>query len=229
MNSINLKQVFANIAKKYEQVNHFITFGQDKRWRKTAALMAAKGGGDKWVDVCTGTGEMAVLLDKISPGSTQVYGIDFTKAMLVQARKKNSSVKFIKGSAEDLPFAQSEIDLITVSFAVRNLNLEPEKFKQTLSEFYRVLKKNGRLVLLETSIPDNMLIRKMFFFLAPKVAKVTGHLLTGEKEGYEYLGNSISEFYQGKDLNNILRKTGFSSAICKQLALGSVAIHIGTK
>ncbi|MGM0597943.1 MAG: ubiquinone/menaquinone biosynthesis methyltransferase [Myxococcota bacterium] len=229
MNYINLKQVFANIAKRYELVNHLISLGQDKKWRKIAASLAAKGGGDKWVDVCTGTGEMAILLDKISPGSTQVYGIDFTEAMLDQAIKKNSTVNFIKGRAENLPFDDGEIDLITVSFAVRNLNQEPEKLKKTLMEFYRVLKKNGRLVLLETSIPVNPFIRKVFFFIAPKIARATGHFLTGEKNGYEYLGDSISKFYPGKDLVNILRKTGFSNAGCKQLALGSVAIHMGIK
>lgn len=179
------------------------------------------------MDMCTGTGEMAVYLSHLAPEGTRIHGVDFSPAMMAVARKKPEAkhIAFIPADIRALPFADKSIDLITMSFATRNINLSIEALVHSFSELHRVLKPGGCFVNLETSQPPAKLIRNLFHLYVKLFVKQVGSQISGSQSGYAYLSKTIPRFYPADVLVGILRQAGFGEVTFQRLMLGVAAIH----
>lgn len=226
-NASSVKRIFLEVPRTYELVNHVLTLGLDIVWRRRAAKIAASANTGKWADICTGTGEMAVCLSRLAPEAAQIYGVDFSEPMLAEARKKPEAdrIEFIAADIKALPFPDDNFDLITMSFATRNINLSRDVLVESFSEFCRVLKPGGRFVNLETSQPSSRLIRKCFHTYVKLFVKAIGSRISGSNAAYAYLATTIPRFYPADELANILREAGFAKVTFQRYLFGAAAIH----
>jgi demethylmenaquinone methyltransferase/2-methoxy-6-polyprenyl-1,4-benzoquinol methylase len=224
-------KVFSEVAHLYEVVNHILTFGLDIPWRKRAAGVAASGGGTHWLEVCSGTGEMAVNLQKLAAPETQITVSDFSMSMASKATEKEELQKTTISLADSkqLPFPDNTFDLVVISFATRNITPTRERLMTFLREFRRVLKPGGRFVNLETSQPHLTPLRIAFRLYTKQVIKLVGRIISGSKTGYAYLAHTVSRFFNADDLSDILYESGFSKVNYKTMTFGAVAIHRAVK
>ncbi len=227
MISNGIQKIFAEVPETYERINHILTLGFDILWRRKIVKMASRQKGSRWLDVCTGTGETANYLHRHAGRKVQVYAADFSLPMLKKALKKPSgkSILFILGDAECLPFADNSFDLITLSFATRNINTNRAALIRSFREFHRVLKPGGWFINLETSQPQSRFIRKLFHLYIKIVVKPIGSRISGSKSGYAYLANTIPRFYSATELASVLKNSGFAAVRYKLLLFGIAAVH----
>jgi len=226
-----VQKIYAEVAETYEVINHILTFGLDILWRKKTAKMAARLGGTLWLDVCSGTGEMAQSLSKCASEEVQIFAVDFSASMLVKAKHKNhrSNLLFSIAEAGALPFPEGSFDLLTLSFATRNLNLRRDILEFYLKEFFRVLRPGGYFFNLETSQPSLGLIRQIFHSYIRLIVRPVGWFFSGSKAGYRYLSFTIPRFYNPEEFSSILRNTGFSRVVYQKFFWGVSALHVATK
>jgi demethylmenaquinone methyltransferase/2-methoxy-6-polyprenyl-1,4-benzoquinol methylase len=203
----------------------------DILWRRQAAAVAARAAGENWLDVCSGTGDMAANLSRLAPNGTTVFAADFSLPMLSRARAREDCgrVRFVLSDVKTLPFPDDTFDLVTIAFATRNINLSRKKLTATLQEFNRVLKPGGRFVNLETSQPSSRLLRSLFHLFVRLFVKSVGSLISGSKAGYAYLSTTIPRFYTAEELSGIMEQAGFRIDNVRRLSLGVAAIHQGVK
>ena len=239
---MDLRDVYRNIPPRYESTNHLLTFGLDMIWRRVAATTAAgvaastakqatgDSGAGTWLDLCSGTGETADLLSRRAPDGTVVISADFSVPMLLEGVRRRGEGTLIPAaaSADALPFPDGAFDLVTVTFAARNLRSRSGLFAGSLREIRRVLKPGGIFVNLETSQPSAPAIRSILHTYAGVVVGRLGKSLTGEKEGYAYLAGSIRSFPGPEELASEIEDAGFSTVTWKKLIFGVVAIHTAT-
>jgi demethylmenaquinone methyltransferase/2-methoxy-6-polyprenyl-1,4-benzoquinol methylase len=226
-----VQKIFAEVSETYELVNHVLTFGLDSRWRKKAARIASKARKDLWIDICSGTGEMAEALFRLTGNQGRVIALDFSLQMLAKAASKSGGKKifFTLAEASRLPFADQTFELVTISFATRNINISREALVGCFREFHRVLKPGARFVNLETSQPRSKLIRWLFHFYVRLAVRPIGLFLSGSKAGYIYLARTIPRFYEPEELAQILNQAGFNRVDFDRLFLGVIAIHTAIK
>ena len=226
-----IKKIYTEIPKTYELVNHILTLGMDILWRKKAVKIALTANSGDWLDMCTGTAEIAIYLQKNAPGGTKIHAADFSPAMVAEARKKPEAqnINFVSADIKALPFPDNSFDLITMSFATRNINLNKEALIKSFSELYRVLKPGGLFVNLETSQPPFRIIRIFFHLYMNFFVAQIGGLISRSKTGYKYLAKSIPLFYSADELAAIMLQAGFDEVTFKRLMLGAAAIHQARK
>ncbi|MDH7499725.1 MAG: ubiquinone/menaquinone biosynthesis methyltransferase [candidate division NC10 bacterium] len=223
--------MFAQVPATYEQINHLLTLGLDIAWRRRAARMAAAPGGSGWADMCTGTGETAAYLAHLAPRETKIYAVDFSHSMLTEAKRKPEAARifFVLSNIRSLPFPDESLDLVTMSFATRNINLSREILMESFAEFYRVLKRGGRFVNLETSRPSSALIRGLRDLYVQLFVESIGSRISGSRTAYAYLAKTIRGFYSAQELAIILREAGFEEITFQRLLFGAAAIHEARK
>jgi demethylmenaquinone methyltransferase/2-methoxy-6-polyprenyl-1,4-benzoquinol methylase len=226
-----IRNIFSEVPDTYELVNHILTGGLDILWRRRAVKFAVQAGGSRWIDVCTGTGETASYLCRWAKNGTTVYAADFSFPMLKKATEKPeaSSIKFLLSDVNNLPFPDNTFDLITISFATRNINLSRVTLIRTFKEFHRILRKGGQFINLETSQPSSSFIRKILHKYVKLFVMPIGSRISGSKSGYAYLANTIPRFYAAEELNDIMNQAGFKDIRVKKLMFGVAAIHRGIK
>jgi demethylmenaquinone methyltransferase/2-methoxy-6-polyprenyl-1,4-benzoquinol methylase len=225
-----LQKIFDDVAPTYEVVNRVLTLGLDGRWRKKAARAAAESGGRLWLDVCSGTGEMAHNLARLAPPGTNIVVLDFSPAMLRKASEKpKAQAAFVRADVKSLPFPSDRFDLVTISFATRNVNLSRDLLDSTFQELLRVLKPGGRFVNLETSQPRSAIVRKAFHLYVRAIVEPVGYRLSGSRAGYAYLASTIPRFYDAEGLSDLLRQAGFRTVGYRPLFFGAAAIHTAVK
>lgn len=221
--------MFSTLADTYELVNHVLTLGFDVVWRRKLARMA--GGGMRWLDVCSGTGETAIYLNRRARDGTRVFGVDFCVPMVRKASSKPEAdgISFSIADATSLPFGDETFDLVTISFATRNLDVHRDALLESLREFRRVLVSGGRFLNLETSQPRSRLVRAFFHKYVRLFVKPVGELISGSKAGYAYLSHTIPRFYTAPQLGEIIEEAGFARVSFKPMLCGIVAIHEAVK
>jgi demethylmenaquinone methyltransferase/2-methoxy-6-polyprenyl-1,4-benzoquinol methylase len=226
-----IRNIFSEVPDTYELVNHILTGGLDILWRRRAVKIAVKAGGSRWIDMCTGTGETASYLCRWAKNGTNVYAADFSFPMLKKATEKPeaSSISFILSDVNNLPFPDKTFDLITISFATRNINLSRDTLIRTFKEFHRILRAGGQFFNLETSQPSSSLVRWVLHTYVKLFVMPIGSRISGSKSGYAYLANTIPRFYPAEELKDIMRLAGFKDISVKKLMFGVGAIHRGIK
>lgn len=226
-----VQKIYSELVETYELVNHVLTLGLDVFWRKKAAQQAIKFGGNFYLDVCSGTGEMAQYLSKLAENQARIVSVDFSYPMLTKAKEKKhpSNLFFLLGDAKTLPFQAETFDLVIISFATRNLSQRKKILTSHLKEFHRIIKPGGCFINLETSQPQINIIQKIFHAYIKVSVKPLGSLLSGSKSGYRYLSHTIPRFYSAKEFTEILKETGFSHVTHRRLLLGVSAIHTAIK
>ncbi|NWF95397.1 MAG: ubiquinone/menaquinone biosynthesis methyltransferase [Candidatus Thorarchaeota archaeon] len=226
-----IRTLFDRVYYVYELVNHLLTLSLDVFWRRRAARAAALHGGRLWLDLCTGTGEMAAYLYRIAPLGTRVVAVDFSPMMLGVARKKTETigVEFSLADAKSLPFSDNTFDVVSISFATRNLDTPPDGLHGGLGEFLRVLRPGGLFINLETSQPPRTCIRWMFHLYVRQIVRLIGALVSGHDEAYVHLSTTVTRFHDASALATMLSHSGFTQVAYEHLLLGAAAIHFARK
>jgi demethylmenaquinone methyltransferase/2-methoxy-6-polyprenyl-1,4-benzoquinol methylase len=229
--SKGLLRIYSEIAFHYELVNHLLTIGLDIPWRKHASRIAAAGGGTLWLEVCSGTGEMAANLQKHANPETRIVLSDFSFPMASKARNKTELQRTSLSLADScaLPFPDNTFDLVVISFATRNIAGTTVRLLRFLREFHRVLKSGGRFINLETSQPKSKLIRILYHLYTKSIVKTLGRLVSGSRTGYNYLSHSVEIFFEAEDFSAIIQKSGFSKVCFRRMSFGVVAVHKAVK
>jgi demethylmenaquinone methyltransferase/2-methoxy-6-polyprenyl-1,4-benzoquinol methylase len=215
-----VRRMFDRIAPVYDAMNRLMTAGMDRRWRRLAAEAVVRPG-DRVLDACCGTGDLA--LAGLRAGAHTVVGVDFSEPMLARARRKSGAVEWLEGDVLALPFEAGAFDAVTVGFGIRNV----DDLDAGLRELQRVLKPGGRLGVLEITRPRGLLwpfFRLWFDVLVP----VAGRVLPGGR-AYTYLPASVRRFPGPRDLAAALERAGFRGVRFRLLAGGIVALHVGEK
>lgn len=225
-----IQRMFGRIADTYELVNHIMTLGMDAIWRRRTARIAA-GKGTVWLDVCTGTADMAINLRKYAHDNVIIIAIDFCLPMLRKAIRKPAAkgITFILADASALPFHDEVFDVVTISFATRNIYTTHSALLNCLREFQRVLRRGGKFVNLETSQPSSRLVRRLFHFYVQVVVRRLGAAISGDRAAYQYLSRTIVHFFSADEFANILRDVGFSRVTVMPMLSGVVAIHMAVR
>jgi demethylmenaquinone methyltransferase/2-methoxy-6-polyprenyl-1,4-benzoquinol methylase len=214
-----VRRMFGAIAARYDLANHVLSCGFDFYWRKRVAEIVAAWRPNAIVDLATGTGDLALALQKRIPNA-KVVGADFSEEMLAVAKRKGVS-ETVLANAMQLPFGDGSFDLVTISFGLRNL---PD-WSGALSEMRRVLRPGGHLLVLEFSLPRLSILRAIYRIYLHRITPIIGSILTNEKTAYDYLGDSIEEFPNGEAMLRLLEANGFASAKAEPLTGGIVTIY----
>ncbi len=210
-----VRTMFDRIAPVYDAMNRVMTAGLDRRWRRLA-VREVVWPGDRVLDACCGTGELAVEAER---GGGRVVALDFSEPMLERARRKSGTIEWVQGDALGLPFEDGEFDAATVGFGVRNL----EDLERGLRELGRVLRPGGRIAVLEITRPQGLL-RPFFRLWLDVLVPLAGRVLPGGK-AYTYLPASVRRFPGPEDLSRLLEQAGFREVHYRLLGGGSVALH----
>ena len=226
-----VRGMFGRVAARYDLLNHLLSFNLDKRWRartveRVGDVLARPGA--KALDLCCGTGD--VLLSLVARnGAAAVYGSDFCHPMLIEAQRKISSRRLrsplFEADALVLPLPSASFDLITIAFGFRNL----ANYGNGLQELARVLKPGGVLAILEFSQPTNRPFAALYGFFSVRVLPWIGGMISGSRDAYSYLPESIRKFPGAEDLAGQIRAAGFARVDFERLTFGAVALHIAHK
>ena len=221
--------MFDSISFEYDLINGIMTFNNHKRWKKNILKLSKKLNPKKALDIATGTADIAINLGTIS--ECNVIGVDISEKMLNVGRKKviekklDKSVVLETGDAENLKYDDDYFDLITIGFGVRNF----QDLERGLTESYRVLNNEGTLIILETSVPENKVIRFFYSLFTRTYIPLMARLFSGDTSAYRYLLDSAEKFQCGEDFANILKSVGFKKVFIKPKLFGSSTIYIASK
>jgi len=223
-----VREMFGEIAPRYDLLNRLLSGGVDQRWRRLAVRMATEKAPRRILDVATGTGDVALLLKRARP-EAEVVGGDFTPQMLELARAKAAragvDVRFLEADALALPFADASFDAITAAFGFRNF----ADYERGLAEFQRVLAPGGRAVILEFPPPPKGLLGRAYRFYFNGVLPWIGGVISGRPEAYRYLPSSVERFPEPERLAEMMRAAGFAEVRWRLLTGGIAAVHVGDK
>ena len=222
-------EMFNNISPRYDFLNRFLSMGIDKRWRKETVKAVSKTNPQRILDVATGTGDLAIALSK--SGAIEIIGCDISEGMLAIGKEKvikrglGSLIHLQFGDSENLPFEDNSFDAVTVAFGVRNFEVPHVGLK----EINRVLKKGGRIHVLEFSKPKKFPIKQLYNFYFKFILPFWGRIISKDKSAYTYLPNSVKVFPHGEAFLQMLAECGFHTNSAKKLSFGIASLYIGEK
>ena len=218
-----VRKMFGSIARRYDVANHLLSCGIDFYWRRRAAEIVAGWRPHRIADLATGTGDLALALQKKLPDA-EIVGVDFLPEMLDLAQRKGVH-QVVLADAMNLPFGDASFDCVTIAFGLRNL----ENWGAALTEMSRALRTSGRLLVLEFSLPTTPILRAIYRFYLHHCLPLLGSFLTGKKTAYDYLGDSIEEFPSGNAMCQLMQANGFARPTFEPLTGGIVTIYTAQK
>lgn len=230
MEKSNVAAMFNSIAKQYDFLNHFLSLGIDKLWRKKLVKLLKKQSPATVLDVATGTGDLAIAIHK-GAKPNKIVGIDISEQMLQYGREKiikkdlQQVIDLQLGDSENLTFNDSTFNAVTVAFGVRNF----ENLEKGLSEMYRVLKSGGMVYILEFSMPRYFPFKQLYRLYFFKILPWVGRLFSGDAQAYRYLPESVEQFPRNEVMLNKLNDAGFCGTNYVVLTCGIAAIYIGKR
>lgn len=222
-------EMFDNISHRYDFLNHFLSLGIDKLWRKRAVNILAEDNPKKILDVATGTGDFAIECLRLNP--EEIKGIDISKGMLSKGQEKvakmgkDQIIELKYGDSEDIPYKDNYFDGITVAFGVRNF----ENLEKGLSEMKRVLKPKGKAIILEFSKPKSFPFKNIYNLYFHSILPRIGSSVSKDSSAYQYLPESVDAFPEGNEFANILEKLGYTVRSMEPLFFGIASIYVAEK
>ena len=223
------KEMFDSISKEYDFINNLITFGSHKKWKKEIVEISKKIKPKKILDLATGTADIAIELSSIE--NCKIIAVDPSSKMLkigerkIQKLNTNSNIFLEEGNAENLKYSDGIFDIVTIGYGVRNFT----NLNNSLNEIYRVLKKDGLLIILETSLPTNPLM-SFFYNIHTKIyVRLIGKMFSNNSNAYQYLESSAKTFPYGEEFKKILRDANFKDIIEEVKLFGASTLYISKK
>ncbi|MBD3674551.1 MAG: bifunctional demethylmenaquinone methyltransferase/2-methoxy-6-polyprenyl-1,4-benzoquinol methylase UbiE [Planctomycetaceae bacterium] len=233
-----IRQMFGEISGRYDFLNHFLSMGVDYSWRRATIKSVPTGIEGPILDVCTGTGDLAIAFWKKYRGRVQVVGSDFTHQMLTIANEKRNarripemngdqqSLTFVEADTQHLPFADDQFSAVSVAFGLRNVT----DTRRGIDEMIRVCKPGGQVLILEFGMPTNRLFGALYRWYFKHILPRIGQLLARNKQSaYNYLPASVSEFPHGGALVEMLQEQGLQNVLWKPLTFGVAGLYVGEK
>lgn len=229
-----LYNMFHSVSEHYDILNRILTLSLDNLWRAYAVKQCIKNRPSKILDLCCGTGDLAIQVAAKSDYKNEIIGLDYSSNMLRVAQRKAgkypaANLRFIHADASGLDFPDEHFDTIGISFAFRNLTYNNRNSDKYLAEITRVLKKPGRFVIVETSQPRSKIIRKAFHFYMRNIAAPIGGLISRHPEAYRYLSTSAINYFDKKEMVSFLNKHGFSRVTYKSYLFGVTSVFVAEK
>ncbi len=224
-----VRDMFNNISGKYDFLNHFLSMGIDKIWRKKAIRILKEINPKKILDIATGTADFAVAALALNPD--EIVGLDISEGMLKVGQQKiekkgvDKIIRLVVGDSENLPFEDNYFDALTVGFGVRNF----ENLENGLAEMLRVVRPEGKLVILEFSKPKKFPVKQTFGFYSKHVIPFLGKSISKDEKAYAYLPESVQAFPEGQEFVSILEKIGYKNVQSQLVSGGIATIYIGRK
>ena len=227
-NFLQIKNIFESISNEYDFMNDLMTFRNHLKWKKEIAEIAIALSPKRILDIATGTGDIAINLSKIN--GSKIEGIDISDNMLKIARKKIKELKIDNINlkiceVENLVFDDNHFDIITIGYGVRNFT----NLNKGLCESYRVLKKNGKIIILETSIPENPVIKFLYMLITTIYIPIIAFIFSRKTKAYLYLLDSTKKFPPKHKFLEILSEIGFKKVETRKKIYGASTIYIASK
>lgn len=225
-----VRQMFDDIAHRYDLLNRLLSFGIDRRWRRFAVSQLSIPAGGRVLDIATGTCDVALEVAGQTDPSVKIVGEDFTQGMLVQGQQKlNNSphgerIMLVNAPCEEIPHPDASFDGITIAFGIRNV----VDRQAGLCEMFRVLKPGGRAVILEFSNPRSQVFRRLYYFYFQKVLPAIGGLIS-KRSAYQYLPDSVLEFPSQEEFSQMMGTAGFQRLQACDLTFGIATVYVGDK
>jgi demethylmenaquinone methyltransferase/2-methoxy-6-polyprenyl-1,4-benzoquinol methylase len=227
-----IRRMFGAIAPRYDLLNHLLSLNVDRWWRWRTTQLVPPRGEEPILDVCTGTGDLALAYDRAAGARVAVFGTDFCLPMLLPAREKAERraaagrVRFVEADTQRLPFPTDTFQLVTVAFGLRNVT-DTDK---GLAEMVRVARPGGRVAILEFSRPRGWLFGRLYRFYFRRILPAIGQVLSRNgDDAYSYLPASVMEFPDGEELAAKLRVHGLSDVYWHPFTFGIATLYVGTK
>jgi demethylmenaquinone methyltransferase/2-methoxy-6-polyprenyl-1,4-benzoquinol methylase len=223
--------MFDAIAGRYDFLNHFLSAGIDRRWRKKAIQSLHLTGRERLLDLCTGTGDVAIAAQTASPGTASVLGVDFAAAMLRVAQDKlahlglTRKIALVRGDATRVPALDGSVDCITVAFGIRNV----QDTAAACGEMFRVLAPGGRIAVLEFAIPTLPGVRAAYLWYFKHILPCFGRVISRHNAAYSYLPESVGAFATPDEFVKLLRQAGFTDISAVPLTFGIVYLYTAQK
>lgn len=227
--SAYVRRMFNSISRHYDFLNHFLSVGVDQYWRKRAIRISLLGTGELFLDIACGTGDLSIEAAKVT--QTKIVAVDFAENMLHGFSMKKSrlnldgKVEMVQANAEKLPFPDDTFDVTAVAFGARNFG----DLRTGLAEMHRVIKRDGRIVVLEFSKPRLFLIKQVYFFYFNRILPAIGRLISKDPSAYSYLPNSVSAFPDGGAFEDVMRSVDFREIESVPLTFGIATAYFGVK
>lgn len=226
-----VRMMFDRIAPRYDFLNTLLSLGQASVWRRRMARFIPNDAPLRLLDLATGTGDQLIELARRRNNMTFGIGLDRAENMLVRARKKirkrelDARCEVRRGDATAIPFADESFDVATITFGIRNVS----DVDRALLEMHRVLKPGGRALVLEFSLPGNHVIRMLYLFYFRTILPRIGGLISGDKNAYRYLNQTVESFPYGEEFCALMRKAGFVRVAAHPMTFGVAAVYVGDK
>ena len=223
--------MFDSIAPSYDKLNHLMSLDVDRLWRRHALKYIVDGTPQKILDVACGTGDSTIAAAKAAADGSVVVGVDISEGMMALIEEKAEAAGVVDristevGDGECLRFEDGTFDRVTCAFGIRNF----EHKERGLKEFYRVLRSEGKVVVLELSVPQNMVLRWFYDIYFMHILPWIGGKVSGDKAAYKYLPASVHNFPPPEDFCQMMRDAGFSSVTTKSLTFGLCRLFVGTR
>lgn len=228
---IFVREMFSKIAHRYDLLNKLLSLRRDVYWRRFAVGELLKADGGFFLDVATGTGDCAIEILRQGGEKKRIIGIDFTPEMIYAGRKKvereglSGCITLLETNAMGLPFDDNYFDGVISAFGVRNFS----DIRKGISEMRRVIKENGKVVILEFTNPSNKIFKKIYHLYFKRILPFIGGIISGKRYAYQYLPDSVMEFPDQKEFKRIMEEEGLRDVRYYNLTFGIVAVHVGVK
>jgi demethylmenaquinone methyltransferase/2-methoxy-6-polyprenyl-1,4-benzoquinol methylase len=224
-----LQKMFSGVPRTYDLINRVFTFYLDQTWRRSAAAACMAGEPSRVLDLCTGTGDLALMLAERAKPGAHVAGVDFSLPMLFRGEHKSRMagrrVGLVAGDAGRLPFRDRSFDAIGIAFAFRNLTYRNGERDRFLSEMRRVLAPGGKLVIVETSRPRSAAVRFVFHLYMRIAVSFIAGAISGRRAAYKYLAHSAINFFAPEVLTEMIGRAGFTRVGYRSFFFGVCALH----
>jgi demethylmenaquinone methyltransferase/2-methoxy-6-polyprenyl-1,4-benzoquinol methylase len=227
-----IRSMFASVSRRYDLLNHLLSLNQDKRWRRKAVAMSGIERGDRVLDVCTGTADLALAYSGSLRAGGLVVGTDFCPEMLVIGKRKlalerpGAKVALLVADTLELPFTEGMFDVVSVAFGIRNVS----DLTAGIREMTRVAKNGGRVVILEFSLPENGFVNRLYMTYFTRVLPVIGRVVSrAGNDAYNYLPDSVISFPRGTEMCRVMEACGLTDISARGLTFGIVTVYVGKK